>query len=150
PQHDHHRKRYQPHSKQHRRPDTDNLFDLTMDAETYNDPVERHRDDDRFEEEGDRRSHIQMWRLLNISLPGDREREDERMHGVDIEQRIETILVKLQEAHQHEGAGKHVSNIEGNAVHQRLRDTNRRSVARSPSINAAPRNSGTRNTRIFA
>src|SRR5262249_33775081 len=55
-----------------------------------------------------------------------------------------------EEAYQHQRACKQVSNVEGQAAHHRLRETNRRSVARRPSISAAPRNSGTRNTRIFA
>ena len=40
--------------------------------------------------------------------------------------------------------------VEGDAVHHRLRETNSRRVASRPSISAAPRNSGTRNTRILA
>src|SRR5262249_10990910 len=40
--------------------------------------------------------------------------------------------------------------IEIEAVHQKLPDTKRSSVASNPSIRAAPRNSGTRNTRILA
>src|SRR5437763_17193740 len=72
------------------------------------------------------------------------------MQGEDIEQRVEAVLVKLQEAHQHQRAGEQMGDVEGQTAHHRLRDTNRSSVAKSPSISAAPRNSGTRNTRIFA
>ena len=48
-------------------------------------------------------------------------------------------------------AGEQMRDVEGEAVHhQKLRDTKSSSVASRPSINAAPRNSGTRNTRILA
>src|SRR6266496_3397279 len=71
----------------------------------------------------------------------------EREH---VEERIEPILVKLEEAHQHERACEQVGDVEGQTAHHSPRETNRRSVANRPSISAAPKNSGTRNTRILA
>ena len=47
-------------------------------------------------------------------------------------------------------AGKQMSDIEGEAVHQRLRETNSKSVPSRASMSAAPRKSGTRKTRILA
>ena len=43
-----------------------------------------------------------------------------------------------------------MGDVEVDPAHQKLPDTKRSSVASRPSIKAAPRNSGTRNTRILA
>ena len=108
------------------------------------------RNDDRLEDERDRGGDVEMRRVLNISLPGDRKREHERMQRENMEERREAVLIELHEAHEHEGAREKMRDIEIEAAHQRLRDTNRRRVASRPSIKAPPRNSGTRKTRIFA
>src|SRR6185437_5515160 len=72
------------------------------------------------------------------------------MEGIDIEQRREPNLVEQHETDEDERAGKQIGDIEIEAVHQKLLDTKRRSTASKPSIKAAPRNSGTRKTRILA
>jgi hypothetical protein len=89
-------------------------------------------------------------RILNERLPADRGREHQRVHGEHVEQRIKPILVEFQEANQHQEAGEQMGDVEVDPGHQKLADTKRNSVASSPSINATPRNSGTRNTRILA
>src|SRR5690606_12764325 len=98
----------------------------------------------------DRRGDVEVRRVLDERLPGDRERQDERVQGVDVEQAEHAVLVEQHEADQDQAAGEQVRDVEVERVHQRLRDTNSRSVASRPSIRAAPRNSGTRNTRILA
>ena len=65
------------------------ILDLAMDAEPGDDPVQRDRDDDRLEHERDRRRHIEMRRVLHIRLPGDRQRQHERLQREDVEQRVE-------------------------------------------------------------
>src|SRR6185369_7847306 len=52
-QHHHHRQRNEAHAEQHRRADADNGFDLAMDAEFDDDPVQRSRDDDGLENQSD-------------------------------------------------------------------------------------------------
>ena len=150
PQHHHHRERDQAHAEQHGRADADHVLDLAVDAEPHDDPVQRDRDDDGLEHQRDRRGDVEVRRILDIGLPGDRQRQHQRMQREDVEQRVEPVLVELHEAHQHQRAGQHMRDVEGEAAHQRLRETNSRSVASRPSISAAPRNSGTRNTRILA
>ena len=39
------------------------------------------------------------------------------MQRVDVEERIEPVLVEQHEAHQHQRAGQHMSDVEGEAVH---------------------------------
>ena len=72
------------------------------------------------------------------------------MHGIDVEQRVEPVLIEQHEAHQHQTAGEQMGDVEVEGAHQKPFDTNRRRVPSKPSISAAPRNSGTRNTRILA
>src|SRR5205085_11247588 len=101
-------------------------------------------------DERDRRGDVEVRRLLDVRLPRDRERDDQRMQGEDVDEPRHAVLVEEHEAHQHEAAGEEVGNVEGDLVHQATRDTTSRSAARKPSIKAAPRKSETRNTRIFA
>src|SRR5690606_15682163 len=54
------------------------------------------------------------------------------------------------EAEQHESAREEVRDVELQSAHQNILDTNRSSVPSRPSMSAAPRNSGTRKTRILA
>src|SRR5690242_1159190 len=74
------------------------------------------------------------------------------MQRIDVQQRVQPILVELHEAYQHQRAGKEMGDIkcQGAAHAQRLPDTNSSNVASRPSIRAAPRKAGTRKTRIFA
>src|SRR5436305_14876844 len=72
------------------------------------------------------------------------------MQCEDIQQRREPILVKQHETHQHQRAGEQVRDVEPKPAHHSPPDTKRSSVASRPSISAAPRNCGTRNTRILA
>ena len=58
-----------------------------------------------------------MRRVLNIGLPSHRERQNDRMKGEDVEERVKAILIELQETHQHERAGQHVGDIEGETAH---------------------------------
>ena len=151
PQHHHHRQRDQAHAQQHGRADADHLFDLAMDAEADDDPMQRDRDDDRLEHQRDRRGDVEMRRVLDIGLPGHRERQHQGMQREHVEQRVEPVLVELQEAHQHQRAGQQMGDVEDQA--RASRGSVKRTAAGSPSrpsISAAPRNSGTRNTRILA
>src|SRR5437763_4415725 len=91
-----------------------------------------------------------MRRVLDVRLPRHRHRDDQRVQGEDVEQAEHAVLVEQHEAHQHQTAGEHVRNVEGEGIHQPPRETKRSSAASSPSISAAPRNSETRNTRILA
>lgn len=83
-------------------------------------------------------------------LPGHGGREHQRVSGEHVDQSGQAVLVELHEAEQHEGAGEEVRDVETQVAHQNSLDTNSSSVPSSPSITAAPRKSGTRNTRIFA
>ncbi len=152
PQHHHHRQRHQPHAEQHGRTDADHGLDLAVDAELDDDPVQNDRNDDGLEDQRDAGGDVEMRRVLDERLPGDRRRQHQSVQRVDVEQRVEPVLIELHEAHQHQRAGEHVSDIEREAVHgaHRLPDTNSSRMASRPSISAAPRYCGTRNTRILA
>ena len=92
-----------------------------------------------------------MWGILNIGLPGNREREGDGLGGEDIDQGSEAILVEHQEADEDESAGKQVGDIEWKAAHlSPPRDTNSSSTPRIPIMKAALRKAETRNTRILA
>src|SRR5215831_8948078 len=112
--------------------------------------MKRNGNDDRLEDERNRRGHVKVRRILDIGLPCYRKRQYQRMQRKHVEQCIEPVLIEFEKAHQHQRACKQVSDVERQAAHHRLRETNRRSVASRPNISAAPRNSGTRNTRILA
>src|ERR1700674_5030439 len=93
-----------------------------------------------------------MRRVLDKGLPGDGKREHQGVECKDIEQRIKPVLVQHHEADEDEATGQRMRDVEGEAVHlhQKLLDTNSSSVPSRPSMSAAPRNCGTRKTRIFA
>ena len=91
-----------------------------------------------------------MRRILHECLPGDRGGKHKGVRSVHVEQRVETVLIELEETDQHQCAGKQMGDVEVDPAHQKLPDTKRSNVASNPSIKAAPRNSGTRNTRILA
>src|SRR5262245_4697838 len=92
-----------------------------------------------------------MRRLLHVRLPRDREREHRRVQREDVEQRAHAVLIQQHEADEHHAAGEQVSDVVAECPHRyKLRVTNIKSAPRSASINEAPRNSGTRKTRIFA
>src|SRR5215471_19597380 len=112
--------------------------------------MKRDGNDDCLEDKRNRRGYVKVRCVLDEGLPSDRERQHQGMEREHVEQRVEAVLIELEEAHQHQRARQQVSDVEGQAAHHRLRETNRRSVASRPSISAAPRNSGTRNTRILA
>ena len=120
-----------------------------------------------------RRGDVEMWRVLDVRLPGDRQRQHEGVQAQHVQQRGQPDLVQHHEADQHEPAGQHVRDVEGQAVdhgwaalltviecaatmpehvppHHIPRETNSSSTPSRPSISAAPRKLGTRNTRIFA
>src|SRR6516165_10909274 len=121
-----------------------------MNTEPHNDAMECDRYDHRLEDQRNRRGNVQMRRILNQRLPGDRRRQHHGMERVNIKKRIEPVLIKFEQTHQDQRSSKQMRDIEVDAVHQKLPDTKRSSVANNPSISAAPRNSGTRNTRILA
>jgi hypothetical protein len=114
------------------------------------DAVKPDRNDDRLENEGDRRGDVKVMGVLNIGLPGHRKGEHDRMKRKNVDQREKAILIEHHETDQHQAAGEQVSDIEGKAVHQKLRETNSSSVPSKASMSAAPRKSGTRKTRILA
>ena len=105
-------------------------------------PLKRERD-----EGGDE----QVRRVLQIRLPGNRERQHAGLQGEHVEQREHAVLIEQQEAHQHHGAREQMRDvgIEGSSS-TAASTTNSRIAPSRPSIRATPRNSGTRNTRIFA
>src|SRR5947209_19870545 len=122
-----------------------------MDAEAPDDAMERERDDQCVDAERDRRRDVEVRRRLDVSLPGDGDRHDERVHGEGVDEPGEPVLVEEHEAREHQRAGAEVGDVEGEAVHQPIcEETKRSSVASSPSISAAPRKSLTRKTRILA
>ena len=127
-------------------------LDVAVDPELLDDAMQRHRNDDGLEDEGDCRGHVKVRRVLDEGLPGDGKREDQGVQCKDVEQRIEPILVQHHEADQDETACQRMRDVKGEAVHlhQKLFDTKSRRVPRRPSMSAAPRNCGTRKTRIFA
>ena len=143
-------KRHERDAAKHGQADAHHGLYFTMYAETHDDPMQRDRNDDRLEAERDGGGDVKMWRMLDEGLPGHRQCQYGRMERVDIEQRVEAILVQHQEAHQHQRTGEEMRDVEFKSVHQKLLDTNRSSVASNASIKAAPRNSGTRKTRILA
>ena len=67
--------RDQPHAEQHGEADAADGLDLAVDAEPDDHPVQRHRDDDRLEQQRDRRGDVEMRRVLDVGLPGDRQRQ---------------------------------------------------------------------------
>src|SRR5260370_12008702 len=123
-----------------------------MNAEPLDDAMKCYGNDDRLEHQRDGGGDIEMPRVLDKGLTGDRKGKHQRMQRKHIEQRIKPVLVQHHEADQHQPAGQRMRDVEGEAVqlHQKLLDTNSNSVPSSPSISAPPRNCGTRKTRIFA
>ena len=99
------------------RPTPTTVLDLAVDAEPHDDPVQRDRDDDRLEHQRDGRRNVEVRRILNEGLPGDRQRQHQRVQREDVQQRVEAVLIELHEAHQHQPAGKHVSDIEDETAH---------------------------------
>src|SRR5580704_3744396 len=123
-----------------------------MNPELLDDAVQRHWYHDRLEDKRNRSGHIKMRRVLDEGLPGNGKREHECVQREDVEQRVQPVLVQHHEADQDQPTGQRMRDVKGEAVHlhQKLLDTNRSRVPSRPSISAAPRNCGTRNTRIFA
>src|SRR5262249_17818842 len=93
---------------------------------------------------------VEMRRVLDIGLPGNRERDDEGMQREGVKEAEHAVLVEQHEAHQDEPSGKEMRDIEDEPVHQRLRETKSRSVPSSPSMSATPMKLGSRKTRILA
>ena len=97
-----------------------------------------------------RRGDIEMRGVLDVRLPGDRAGQHEGVQRQHVQQRVQPVLVQHHEADQHQAAGQHMRDVEGQAVHHIPCDTNSSSTPSNPSISAAPRKFGTRNTRILA
>ncbi len=70
--------------------------------------------------------------------------------AIGVEQGEQPVLVEQHKTDQDEAARQKMRDVEGEAIHHRLSDMKRSSVASRPSISATPMKSGTRNTRIFA
>ena len=94
--------------------------------------------------------HIEMVGVLHVGLPGDRQRQHDRLQREDVEQRVKAVLIEQHEADQHQAARQQMRDVEGEALHFRVLETNNSSAPRKPSIRAAPTKSGTRKTRILA
>ena len=149
-EHDDGGKRDEAHADQHGQAHPDHRLDLAMDAEAHDHPVQRHRDNDCLEDERDRGGDEKVRRVLDVGLPGDREGEQKSVQREDVQKRVEAALIEHGEADEHEAAGQEVRDVEGEIVDHRLCTTKRSRLASSPSMKAAPRNSGTRKTRILA
>ena len=129
-QHHHHRERDEPHAGEHRRTDANDGLDFAVDAEPDHHAMERDRDDDRLEDEGDRRRDVEMRRVLHVRLPGDRQRQHEGVDREHVQEGIEPVLIQHREADEHEPAGQEMREIEGEAVH--VRSFARRTAGASP------------------
>ena len=123
-----------------------------MNPELPDDAMQCERNDHCLEDERDRRCDVKMRGILDVGLPGHGKREYQGMEREHVEQRIKPILVQHHEADQDQRACERMRDVKGEAVHlhQKLLDTNSNSVPSKPNISAAPRNCGTRKTRIFA
>ena len=150
PQHHDDRQSDERQPGEHGRADADDVLDVALDAEPGDDPVHRDRDDQRLEEKRDGGGDVEMRRILHIRLPGDRERQHDRLKREHIEKRVQPRLVEQHEADEHERPGEQMGDVEGEAGHLSVRETNSSSAPRKPSMSAAPTKSGTRNTRILA
>jgi len=83
-QHQNHGERDQAHPGQHGGADTHCRFDVAVDPELLDDAVQRHRDDDCLEDEGDCRGHVKVRRVLDEGLPGDGKREYQGVQCKDV------------------------------------------------------------------
>src|SRR5258706_3528147 len=149
-QHDHDRQRDQRHAGEHRQTDADHRLDRAMDAQAQHDAVQREGNDRRLDDERDRRSDVEVRRILDIGLPGHRNRHHQRVQGEGIDEPGHAGLVEEHQADEHQPAGEEVGDVEGERAHHATRETNRSRIASTPSISAAPRKSETRKTRILA
>ena len=66
----------------------------------------------RLEDEGDRGGDVEVRRVLDVGLPGDRQRQHEGVQREDVEERVEAVLVEQHEAHQHQAAGEQMGDVE--------------------------------------
>ena len=151
PQHQDHGQGHQTYSGEHGRTDANGGLDVAMDAQPLNDPVKPDGNDDRLENEGDGRRDVEMVGVLNVCLPSHGKGKHDRMKRKNVDQRKEAVLIEHHEADQDQAASEQMGDVEGEAAaHQRLRETNSKSVPSRASMSAAPRKSGTRKTRILA
>ena len=104
----------------------------------------------RLEDERDRGGDVEMRRVLDVGLPGDRSGQHQRVQRKDVEQRVEPVLIKLRKLTSTSAPASRWAMSKSIRLIRSSRDTKRSSVPSRPSISAAPRNSGTRNTRILA
>ena len=88
-----------------------------MNAELDDDAAQGQRNDDGLENQSDERGDVEVRRVLHISLPGHRRRQHEGVQREDVQQRGESLLVELNKADQHQRAGEHMRDVEGNALH---------------------------------
>ena len=118
------------------------------------DAVQRHRNDDRLEDERDGRGDVEMRRVLHEGLPGRRGRQHGRLQREDVEQRrTMRSLVEQHEADQHAGRRPADARCRSRAADASRGsvDTNRKHRRRAGQQQGArPGTRGTRKTRILA
>src|SRR5215469_1730818 len=90
---------------------------LAVNTKENDDSMQGDRNNDCFEHQRNRSGYVEVRGVLYVGLPGDRESQHQGMECEDVEERVESILVKLKKAHEHKGAGEHVSDIENKAAH---------------------------------
>ena len=60
---------------------------------------------------------VEMRRVLDVGLPGDRQRKHQRLESEHVQQRIEPVLIEQHEADQNEPAGEEMRDVEIEPVH---------------------------------
>ena len=101
-QHDLQRQRHQGDAGEHGQADADNGFDLAMDAHAEDHAAQRDGNEDGLEDQRDDGGDVEMRRVLDMRLPGDRQRQHEGVQPQHIQQAVRRILVQHQEADQHQ------------------------------------------------
>ena len=116
-QHDHHGEGDQRHAGEHGETDADHRLDLAVNAQALDDTPQGDGNDDCLEDEGDGSRHVEMRGILDVCLPGNRERQGQRVQRIDMEERVEPVLVEQHETYQDEAAGQQMRNVEIETVH---------------------------------
>ena len=79
--------------------------------------MKRNGYDNRLEQQRDRRRDVELRRILDVGLPGDGQRQNHGMQRVDVEQRIEPVLVEQHEAHQDQRTCEEMRDVEIEVLH---------------------------------
>jgi hypothetical protein len=136
------RERHQGEPGQHDSPGADDGFNLAMDVEPAHDALQRERNNETFDHECDRRRHHQMRCVLQVGLPGHRQRQHDGLQRKHPDHREDADLVEQQQAQHQHSARQKVCDIEAERAHQKPRDTNSRNTASAAAANALPRKIG--------